>query len=118
MRLYAVFCALLSSSLIISAREAHYTLTIHQGLDTGGPKLSEVTLSCHPVGGTHPHANAACSSLDKASGSFEELSDNGKLCLTIFDPITATVKGASLKFEQTYSNRCVLVSKTDKVFDF
>ncbi|ORX98491.1 subtilisin inhibitor [Basidiobolus meristosporus CBS 931.73] len=102
--------------------KAHYTFAIYRGKDVFGTAIAKTTLNCHPTGGTHPHAKAACSALDKAHGDFKKLKSTNTVCIAIFDPVTISIKGkrngSTVNFERTYSNRCIMVSDSGRVFDF
>ncbi|KAK9768158.1 hypothetical protein K7432_001405 [Basidiobolus ranarum] len=129
--LFTTFAVVFTSSVTIDAQgvsasvggnQAHYQLVIHKGEDTTGKVLSQVTLNCHPTGGSHPHAKQACSALDKAEGDFEKLHNSGGICNFIFDPVTVTAKGRGfgkkVNFKKTFSNSCVADGETDGVFKF
>lgn len=102
---------------------ADLTLALHDGESAAGPVLAEVTLMCDPAGGTHPHAGAACESLDRVDGNVAELPPvAGVACTDIFAPVTAEAKGEyrgePVRFVHTYSNRCEAQRGTDDVFAF
>jgi hypothetical protein len=99
------------------------TLALHGGESAAGPVLAEVTLTCDPAGGTHPHARAACASLNKVDGNFAELPPAAEVdCTDIFAPVTTEAKGEyrgrPVRFVHTYSNRCEAQRSTDNVFTF
>jgi hypothetical protein len=99
------------------------TLALHDGESAAGPVLAEVTLMCDPAGGTHPHAAAACESLNKVDGNFAELPPVAEVaCTDIFAPVTAEAKGEyrgePVRFVHTYSNRCEAQRSTDDVSAF
>ncbi|HRA50193.1 SSI family serine proteinase inhibitor [Actinotalea sp.] len=66
------------------------------GLDeTGGGTVVTTTLSCAPVGGDHPDANAACAALEAAGGAeaFAPLPPDATCTEQYGGPQTATVTG-------------------------
>lgn len=79
-------------------------------------------LTCHPTGGTHPRAGAACAALDRARGDFTRLPHEPAMCTQEYAPVTAeahgTWRGRPIHREVTYDNRCQLSAHTGAVFDF
>ncbi|WNV90509.1 SSI family serine proteinase inhibitor [Umezawaea sp. Da 62-37] len=84
--------------------------------------LRTVDLQCEPVGGTHPRAQAACDSLDRVDGHIGAQSDGNPICTLVYDPVRATATGTwhgqPRKFDQTFSNTCVMHGRTGDVFQF
>ncbi|GAA4619923.1 SSI family serine proteinase inhibitor [Saccharopolyspora hordei] len=81
-----------------------------------------VVLNCHPSGGSHPHADAACQTLDAVNGDLNLLSEGQAMCTLQYQPVTYTASGTwqgrPVSFEKTYSNECVAEASTGKVFAF
>jgi hypothetical protein len=76
-----------------------------------GAKPQRWTLRCDPVGGTHPHARAACRALEHAKNPFAPTRPN-MMCPAAADSRTATIKGTWLghPVDATYTqNGCGLL---------
>ncbi|MQA64173.1 MAG: hypothetical protein GEU86_22580 [Actinophytocola sp.] len=59
-----------------------------------GAKPSKHTLTCHPTGGNHPNADAACRRLNNLHGDPFQPVPPGSFCTMIYGgPQRATVKG-------------------------
>ncbi len=91
--------------------------------DDGTGAVSQVELLCHPTGGTHPQAAAACAALDAAGGAPDRLTPvTGVFCYQLYQPVTASVTGSWLgkpvRWEQTFGNGCELHTRTGPVFRF
>lgn len=92
--------------------------------DHGDPRLRGALLTCNPTGGTHPKADAACTSLTKANGDFGALrsEDATSACTLEYQPVTVTAKGKwnnkPVQYTKVYSNACVLKKQTGDVFAF
>jgi len=99
-----------------------FILTIHSGETVSGPILAQVTLTCQPPGGTHPHPQAACQALQSVGYDFSLLPPvQGRVCPDIFVPVTVEAKaptGLKDLFVKTYPNRCFAALYTDDVFAF
>jgi hypothetical protein len=70
-----------------------------------------VTLTCDPVGGTHPHAKEACAEIDAAGGDIAAVPGlPGYGCVDEWDPVligvTGTWRGKEVLFSSFESNRC------------
>ncbi|MCW3035594.1 MAG: peptidase [Actinobacteria bacterium] len=83
----------------------------------------QVTLTCDPDGGTHPHPRKACDAPQKVRGDIAALpGDPHRFCPAYFSPVTATANGIALgrlvTFRDTYSNICYLHAALTPVFDF
>jgi len=106
-----------------AATSSRLVLSIYRG-DTVSPAalVSRVILTCNPDGGTHPQPATACDALRSVNGHVENLPGNPGICPFIFAPQTATAngewRGHVVRFQQTYSNSCVLHRATTPVFDF
>lgn len=73
-----------------------------------------VTLTCGPVGGTHPRAKEACAEIGAASGKIEAIPPSGG-CLDYWDPVligvTGRWRGEEILFSDFESNPgCAAVS--------
>ncbi|GDY31068.1 subtilase-type protease inhibitor [Gandjariella thermophila] len=79
-------------------------------------------LRCSPTGGDHPYAAQACAELDAVHGDPGELRSQPRPCPFIYRPVTATAEGYWLgrpvRFQQTYPNDCVMLTRTGSVFRF
>jgi Subtilisin inhibitor-like len=70
-----------------------------------------VTLTCDPVGGTHPHAKEACAEIDAAGGDIGSVPGlPGYGCVDEWDPVligvTGKWRGKEVLFSSFESNRC------------
>ncbi|MFC0437044.1 SSI family serine proteinase inhibitor [Kutzneria buriramensis] len=83
-------------------------------------------LRCDPVGGDHPHAQAACRDIAVAAGDFDRLpGDPVKgVCgagLDLYDPVTVTAAGewdgTIVEYRKTFTSECKLRLATGLVFD-
>ncbi len=79
-------------------------------VDDGGGSTATTTLRCHPSGGTHPAARAACLRLDRLGGPLGPVPP-ARLCTMIFaGPQVARVTGRwrGRRVDRTYrrSNGC------------
>jgi hypothetical protein len=94
------------------------TLTVHsnEGL------VDTVRLYCDPAGGSHPTAAEACAELDAAGGDFAELEEQAVSCTMELRPVTARASGVwngdPVRWDQEFSNPCMLGAATGSVFDF
>ncbi len=83
-------------------------------------------LRCDPVGGDHPHAQAACRDIAVAAGDFARLpGDPVKgVCgagFELYDPVTVSAAGewdgVIVDYRKTFENQCKLRVATGLVFD-
>ncbi|WP_211763374.1 SSI family serine proteinase inhibitor [Kutzneria sp. CA-103260] len=83
-------------------------------------------LRCDPVGGDHPHAQAACRDITAAAGDFDRLPGDPVrgVCgagSALYDPVTVsatgTWDGATVDYRKTFVNQCRLRLATGLVFD-
>ncbi|MGP4020422.1 SSI family serine proteinase inhibitor [Saccharopolyspora sp. 5N708] len=90
--------------------------------ETRGDAFRAALLTCEPAGGSHPHASAACQTLDAVNGDFNLLSGGHSMCPLVYKPVKLTAKGnwhgRPVTFEKTFSNDCVAEAATGKVFAF
>lgn len=97
-------------------------LAVHQGQSAYGAVVRTASLTCHPTGGTHPHAAGACAALDRAGGEPGLLSGQSGICPMIYSPVTAVAYGhwgmRPVRFEKTYTNGCYLQHALTPVYDF
>ncbi|MDA3643199.1 protease inhibitor [Saccharopolyspora indica] len=105
------------------AAEANWsTLNLTISTENRDEAPRTAVLSCHPVGGTHPHAAAACQTLNAVSGDLTQLTQAQTTCNFIHKPVTYTARGSwqgrPVVFEETYSNQCIAEATTGKVFAF
>lgn len=97
------------------------TLTVGPGEESSVVHQSAL-LTCEPVSGSHPRADAACRELAKVNGDFAGLKgEDGQICPLLYDPVTVTARGTwqgkPVRYESTYPNSCLLTSMTAPVFD-
>ncbi|MCI2416711.1 SSI family serine proteinase inhibitor [Saccharopolyspora sp. K220] len=87
-----------------------------------GDDFRTALLTCEPAGGSHPHASAACQTLDTVHGDLNLLSEGHSMCPLVYKPVKLAAKGSwqgrPVTFEKTYSNDCVAEAATGKVFAF
>jgi len=63
-------------------------------LPGGSPSSPRVaTLTCDPVGGTHPRAAEACAQLAAANGDIKAIPYVPRPCPPIWEPVTVTARG-------------------------
>ena len=94
-------------------RPARYILSI---TDEFAGRSMTTTLACNPVGGAHPRAEDACADIAEA-GSIKAITSVGGICTMHYRPFTVTVRGHE-RFEQTFSNSCLMVQAKRSVFGF
>lgn len=93
--LVAAFTLAPSAEAMLPPARDHLTLTVH---DSGRPgRDGRFELFCHPTGGDHPDAAAACDRLDEltvwGSSPFAP-AEPGALCTSMYGgPATARVEG-------------------------
>lgn len=81
------------------------------------------TLTCDPIGGSHPTPNWSCRELKKAGGDPRRV-DTGREepCYLIYAPITVTARGAwngrAISYQETFPNDCVLYLEKGPLFRF
>jgi hypothetical protein len=88
-----------------------------------GGTIANVSLTCGPAGGTHPHAAAACEQLSKVDGQIGKIPSQSGVCPQIFDPVLVIAvgiwNGSQRSYQHEFSNRCVAVRETGGIiFDF
>ncbi|WP_433794205.1 SSI family serine proteinase inhibitor [Actinoplanes sp. CA-252034] len=81
-----------------------------------------VKLTCAPAGGGHPKADQACATLSGIGGNPAKLKGGDSLCMLLYQPVTASVKGTwrgkAVKWRQTFGNSCEMTRATGVLFDF
>ncbi|GAA4960834.1 hypothetical protein GCM10025331_60070 [Actinoplanes utahensis] len=81
-----------------------------------------VKLTCDPSGGGHPKADQACATLRGSGGNPARLEAGDSLCMMLYQPVTARVKGTwqgkRVKWERTYGNSCEMTRATGVLFQF
>lgn len=113
--------ALVSPNAAASVARSELKLTVAQG-EHPFPASKIRTLTCDPVGGTHPFAGQACRDLDRAGGDFTRLPGNPGIpgCTREYDPVTVTARGhwngRPVKFRWTYGNDCMRNFESGPVF--
>jgi hypothetical protein len=79
-------------------------------------------LTCSPTGGGHPRAGQACATLRSAGGDPAKLKGGDSLCMLLYKPVTARLKGTwrgrTVKWQQTFGNSCEMSRATGVLFDF
>ncbi|WP_052746003.1 SSI family serine proteinase inhibitor [Allosalinactinospora lopnorensis] len=111
--------------LVVPAAQAHQSpgaaLYLSVEWDGGGRGPAETTLTCHPSGGFHSRAEAACAALDRVDGRFGDLSSSGGVCTMEYRPTTATAKGRwfaePVDYRETFDNPCLAIRESSGVFD-
>jgi hypothetical protein len=122
-----IAAALVSVGLLASPASAaspvgQLTLTLTSA--TSGGVFGQVTLTCEPTGGTHPHAQAACDDLIPVNGQISRVPpEQGVACAAYYLPVYATATGTRGGVAETYrmefSNVCVANAETGgSVFHF
>jgi hypothetical protein len=103
-----------------AAQAGQYRLSIvpHDG---AAPRT--VTLTCDPVGGTHPDAKAACADLALADGEIAKIPPAAGGCTGLYDPVTAqasgTWNGRPVSYRQVFTNDgCANMATGGNVFAF
>ena len=90
----------------------------------GSAAARSATLTCDPVGGTHPKAAEACADLAKSHGNVRQQpnSKNPRACFMIYAPVTVSAegewRGESVHFSAKFPNTCVMHAQTGSIFDF
>lgn len=89
---------------------------------TGGAARS-VTLTCEPVGGTHPDAGAACAALTAANGDISRVPREYAYCTFIYRPVIASASGTwngrPVSYSRQFSNDgCANATTGGHVFHF
>lgn len=129
-RLFATLAiaAALSGTTVLAAPvnaqvpASRLVLTLAQGEDPV-PVTARRTLTCQPIGGSHPRAAAACADLTRSNGNFTQLpgDPDNPGCPRDYQPVTVTARGhwqgKAIKFVHTYANQCVLSALTGPVFE-
>ncbi|KAI8084007.1 subtilisin inhibitor [Gilbertella persicaria] len=69
------------------------------------------SLTCNPLGGSHPNPQLACKQLTSVKGLIENIPpEEGIACLAVVDPVTVTIQGnfsgKHIDFTHEYSNAC------------
>ncbi len=90
--------------------------------DSTNRALRTVDLLCDPAGGTHPHAQSACDALQRVDGHIGTHPQGNPICPLVYDPVHATATGTwhgqPRKYDQTFSNTCVMHGRTGAIFQF
>lgn len=98
-------------------------LTISSG-DGLWQRERRVHLSCSPYRpGSHPHGFAACQQLERAGGVPSRVqASRGTFCTREYDPVTVTARGLwdgrLIRYQNTFSNPCLLRAATGMVYRF
>ncbi|WP_084628388.1 SSI family serine proteinase inhibitor [Amycolatopsis nigrescens] len=87
-------------------------LTVNPG-ERPKPDAERATLTCSPLGGSHPLRAAACAELVRANGDISAVSiDPQRPCHLIYSPVTVTANGRwngrQISYRETFPNNCVL----------
>jgi hypothetical protein len=110
------------ASVLAMAGPAHPDSALTLTLRNDSAEIASVTLECGPAGGSHPHHDRACRTLDSVDGDFGRLPKEQILCPMDYAPVTATASGhwhaRMVVFQRTYPNRCAANAGTASVFDF
>ncbi|MFI5610444.1 SSI family serine proteinase inhibitor [Amycolatopsis sp. NPDC051903] len=93
-------------------------LTMHE--TTG--RISAVSLTCDPAGGTHPKAGEACATLTGVDGDISRIKPRLQRCTMIYSPVDVaafgTWHGQPVTFHATFANKCAADAQTAGVFGF
>ncbi|GAA5155540.1 MULTISPECIES: SSI family serine proteinase inhibitor [Amycolatopsis] len=120
MPLPTVVPALVSVLALAHPAPAQSALTLSVRDEAG--RGSSVTLECGPTGGTHPHHDRACRTLDSVDGDFGKLPKEQILCTTIYAPVTVAATGhwhgRPVAYSREFPNRCNANAQTADVFNF
>ncbi|GAB7046961.1 SSI family serine proteinase inhibitor [Catenuloplanes indicus] len=86
-----------------------------------GRAATTLTLTCGPVGGTHPAAPEVCAALKKTGGNVFGLPPrDGVLCTADYRPVTASATGhwgqRPVNDRRTFGNACQLGIQAGTVF--
>ncbi|MEY9210940.1 protease inhibitorprecursor [Thermobifida halotolerans] len=87
-----------------------------------GERVTQVTLTCGPDGGTHPDPRGACDSLRAVDGHFARLPSVPGPCPAVWAPVTAVATGTwgerTVSYAERFGNACEADVGTDGVFSF
>ncbi|MES4887236.1 SSI family serine proteinase inhibitor [Streptomyces sp. NPDC096012] len=93
-------------------------LTVTKG-DAQSSDTRGTLLLCDPPQG-HARAAEACAELAGTDGDVSRIQTKSGFCPMIWAPVTARARGQwngrPIRFEQTYSSRCVMNARTGAVF--
>lgn len=82
-------------------------------------RVQTATLTCSPVGGTHPNAITACDQLVEADGHLDRIPATPTLCPSIYAPVTVEATGhwhsRVRSFVGSFGNSCQAVAATGGV---
>ncbi|KAI8331302.1 subtilisin inhibitor [Blakeslea trispora] len=102
------FLIITSSALLVSASSALTSLKIESVRENGFNTVASLT--CNPVGGTHPRPKEACEKLKSSRGKLNVMTTQGGACLSNYDPVTFIIKGKYNKrpvnYRKRFSNMC------------
>ncbi|GAB7044277.1 MULTISPECIES: SSI family serine proteinase inhibitor [Catenuloplanes] len=99
---------------------ARLTLKV-TGDQVTGRAAAPLTLTCGPVGGTHPAAPEVCAALKKTGGNVFGLPPrDGVFCTADYRPVTASATGhwgkRAINDRRTFGNACQLGIEAGAVF--
>ena len=102
--------------------ESTLVITVWDSSGIIAKQIHEVVLTCAPAGGSHPHPEEACATLDTVDGDFDALEPSPTACLLIYKPVYVEVGGnwrdRVVRFQHNYPNLCVAGAESDGVFSF
>ncbi|MFB9907012.1 subtilase-type protease inhibitor [Allokutzneria oryzae] len=116
-----ILVAVLSPSAEATVARTELTLTLAKG-EKPFPAVKKRSLTCDPVGGTHPFARQACRDLKRSDGDFRRLPGDPRHsgCPRDYWPVTVTArgfwKGRPIAFKHTYGNDCTRNAESGPVF--
>jgi hypothetical protein len=117
-----MLCGTCPPAVAMDGSESSLVITVYDGTDTSWPVRTEVTLKCHPTGGTHSAADTACGTLEAVEGEFAALTPLNVACPMVYQPVTVEVGGnwrdRVIRFESGYGNLCVAFDRSGGVFRF
>jgi hypothetical protein len=93
-------------------------LTMHE--TTG--RVTSVSLTCDPTGGTHRERDAACAALTAVHGDIARITPRRQRCTMIDAPVDVTAlgswRGEPVAFRATYPSKCAADQASRGVFGF
>jgi hypothetical protein len=102
-----------------AAKAAGARLTITVRPASGGVRTARLT--CDPVGGDHPRAAEACTTLTPARGNPGRIAPQDGMCTMEYAPVKVSLRGRwharPVRYEQTFGNACAMSLATGSVFE-
>jgi Subtilisin inhibitor-like len=123
-------------SIVAASTVAVLTMGVSGAAAAAGPKRTELTLSymaeagyatavrlwCEPARGVHPQRVKACRTLRNVDGRPSRIKPAHTMCILIYAPITAEVRGTwrgrPVRWSHTFGNSCEMTRATGVLFRF